>query len=345
MKFSILVPVYNVENYLEQCVDSLLNQTYTGEYEIILVNDGSTDSSGNICDEYSRRYPEKVKTVHKKNGGHTSARLTAIKEAKGDFCLFADSDDFVQVNLLETVNNVLLRNPDTDVVNYSFSYYENGNKKPRKQEAFTTDTVVEADNKKILYELLITTPLLNSLCTKAIKAKILKANADGYSKILDKAIAEDAYMVTDIITAAAKIVCINEPLYNYRTNPESISRSYLAETIPKKNMLELLPAWGMDDTATREKVNLACLNNAIYLFLKFYKNANNAKQRKSILLFDWSSMLTEDLHNNYDAYTKYTSGKIYCWLKNKQHFSIRWFFFKECIRKNLKKTLRRLRLR
>ena len=84
MKFSILVPVYNVEKYLEQCVESLLNQTYKGEYEIILVDDGSTDSSGKICDKYSENHPDKIKVIHKANGGHTSARLEAIKNAEGD---------------------------------------------------------------------------------------------------------------------------------------------------------------------------------------------------------------------------------------------------------------------
>ena len=83
MKFSILVPVYNVEQYLEQCVESLLNQTYQGDYEIVLVDDGSTDSSGGICDKFKENNSDKIKVIHKENGGHTSARFEAIKNASG----------------------------------------------------------------------------------------------------------------------------------------------------------------------------------------------------------------------------------------------------------------------
>ena len=120
MKFSILVPVYNVEKYLEQCVESLLNQTYDGEYEIILVDDGSTDSSGTICDRYAVSNSDKIKVIHKENGGHSSARREAIKNATGKYTLFCDSDDFVESTLLETVDNIINDYPDTDMVMYSF---------------------------------------------------------------------------------------------------------------------------------------------------------------------------------------------------------------------------------
>ena len=99
MKFSILVPVYNVEQYLEQCVESLLNQTYQGDYEIVLVDDGSTDSSGGICDKFKENNPDKIKVIHKENGGHTSARFEAIKNASGEYSLFCDSDDFVSYRM------------------------------------------------------------------------------------------------------------------------------------------------------------------------------------------------------------------------------------------------------
>ena len=83
MKYSILVPVYNVEQYLEQCVESLLNQTYQGDYEIVLVDDGSTELSGGICDKFKENNPDKIKVIHKENCGHTSARFEAIKNASG----------------------------------------------------------------------------------------------------------------------------------------------------------------------------------------------------------------------------------------------------------------------
>ena len=91
---SIIVPVYNVEQYLSRCVDSLVNQTYHN-IEIILVDDGSPDRSGEICDEYAKK-DKRVKVIHQSNGGLSDARNTALDIAKGDYLMFVDSDDWIE---------------------------------------------------------------------------------------------------------------------------------------------------------------------------------------------------------------------------------------------------------
>ena len=91
---SVLVPVYNVEKYLERCLDSVLEQQFDGSLEVICVNDGSTDSSGEILEEYSKRYPN-LKIINQKNQGLASARLSAINTAKGEYIGFVDSDDCI----------------------------------------------------------------------------------------------------------------------------------------------------------------------------------------------------------------------------------------------------------
>ena len=96
---SVIIPVYNVEKYLRQCVDSVLAQTYQN-IEIILVDDGSTDSSGHICDEYSIQH-NRIKILHKQNGGASSARNYGLKHAQGDYVYFLDSDDFLINNAIE----------------------------------------------------------------------------------------------------------------------------------------------------------------------------------------------------------------------------------------------------
>ena len=93
-KISIIVPIYNMEQYLERCVDSILSQTYKN-FEVILVNDGSTDNSGNICDDYAKK-DQRIKVIHKKNGGISSARNAGIKLSKGQWLLFIDRDDCVK---------------------------------------------------------------------------------------------------------------------------------------------------------------------------------------------------------------------------------------------------------
>ena len=99
MKISIVVPVYNVEKYLKVCVDSLLEQTLPA-YEIILVDDGSKDTSGKICDEYAAQYPQ-IKVVHKENAGLGMARNTGLDNVTGDYVVFIDSDDFCQKDMVE----------------------------------------------------------------------------------------------------------------------------------------------------------------------------------------------------------------------------------------------------
>ena len=240
VKFSILVPIYNVEKYLEQCVESLLNQTYKGEYEIILVDDGSTDLSGAICDRYQKNNPDKVRVVHKKNEGLVSARQVGIENANGEYSLFVDSDDFVEMNLLETVNAYIKQNDNTDMVIYSFRYYSDEKTTERKATLATNETVFTKDNKKELYEALISTTFITSLWTKAIKTEIVKKDPTNYSLYYDKNMAEDWFRSIHLLTAADKIVYINEPLYNYRTNENSISRSFRPETIDKKNILYAL---------------------------------------------------------------------------------------------------------
>lgn len=102
-KISVIVPVYNVEKYLRRCIDSILEQTFT-DFEVLLIDDGSTDTSGNICDEYAEK-DERVRVFHKKNGGVSSARNIGLDNARGEWICFADSDDYVGKNWLKKFSN------------------------------------------------------------------------------------------------------------------------------------------------------------------------------------------------------------------------------------------------
>ncbi len=348
MKFSILVPVYNVEKYLEQCVESLLNQTYKGEYEIILVDDGSTDSSGDVCDKYAKNNPEKIKAVHKKNEGLVSARQAGIEVANGEYSLFVDSDDFVENNLLEIIDKITNNNSDTDIVIFSMNYYNGTTKTPKKDLLRQKETVFLKDDKKELYEALITTTFINSLCLKAIKTDILKNDPTDYSLYYDKNMAEDWFRSIHLITAAEKIVYINKHLYNYRTNEASISRSFRPETIDKKNTLyvydrfmEYLPKWGMDTEEYRQKLNARWLGEVMYTFSSYYEYVS-VKERKAVLNYDWSSMLPEESHRYHNnPYENRTYRNLYSNLTEKNFFPIKILFFKKRITKLIRKLLKR----
>lgn len=350
MKFSILVPVYNVEKHLEQCVDSLLDQTYTGDYEIILVDDGSTDSSGRICDAYAAKNPDKVKIIHKENGGHTSARLEAVRNASGEYSLFCDSDDFVEPNLLETVENTLNNNPDTDMVMYSFSYYEDGIRTPRNISVWNGTESFEGNGKKKLYELLITTPYLNSLCIKSVRTVYLKNDPTDYSILKDKDIAEDAYIVSYFLTVCKKIVNVNEPLYNYRTNRKSISRSYNSQKIERKNILffykrliDLLPEWNMNSQEVINKILSSCFDNAMYLFRRHYEYAPNRKERKFVLDYNWNSMLFDEIIASPHNFGNQITVKLYKMLLSKKYLSLKIWFARNKIYNSIKAFKRKLK--
>lgn len=125
LKLSIIVPIYNVEKYLRKCVDSLLNQDLPREqYEIILVDDGSPDCCGEICDAYAARYVN-VKVVHRKNGGLSAARNTGIEVVQGEYVQFVDSDDYLEPNVLKT----LVEKMDADHLDVLRFNYQNVNER------------------------------------------------------------------------------------------------------------------------------------------------------------------------------------------------------------------------
>ncbi|WP_289681608.1 glycosyltransferase family 2 protein [Romboutsia ilealis] len=121
-RFSIIIPVYNIQNYLENCLDKILNQSFN-DYEIILINDGSTDDSGLICEKYKLK-DNRIKYINKSNEGPSSARNDGIKIATGEYVVFVDGDDWLFENSLEKINELINENKNPDIiVNRTTSYY------------------------------------------------------------------------------------------------------------------------------------------------------------------------------------------------------------------------------
>lgn len=121
MFFSVIIPVYNVEKYLRECVDSVLNQSFK-DFEVILVDDGSKDSSGSICDKYSEKYSF-IKTIHKPNGGQADARNVGTTVASGEYIIYIDSDDYIIDNNFFSDVYEHINTSNSDVVIYKFSKY------------------------------------------------------------------------------------------------------------------------------------------------------------------------------------------------------------------------------
>ena len=126
MKISVIVPVYNVENYLEKCLNSLVNQTLE-EIEILVINDGSTDYSQKIIDEFQKKFPQKIKVFSKENGGLSDARNFGIERASGNFLAFVDSDDYISENMLQEMYDLAIKNEAEIVICNLQKVDENGN--------------------------------------------------------------------------------------------------------------------------------------------------------------------------------------------------------------------------
>lgn len=160
---SIIVPVFNTEKYIDRCIKSILNQTFS-DFELLLINDGSTDTSGEICDEYAKK-DNRVRVFHEKNKGVSSARNLGLDNSKGEWITFCDSDDWVESNWLE---NFVINSNDVQLVVQSFNLI--GCKmQPIEGRIFEGKSI---DGIKLLYESFMP----GSLCNKMIKHDIIYNN-------------------------------------------------------------------------------------------------------------------------------------------------------------------------
>lgn len=222
---SIIVPIYNKEDYLRQCLDSIINQSYTN-FEVLLVNDGSTDSSGIICQEYSER-DSRFRYIEKKNGGVSSARNLGLERSEGAYITFIDSDDWVEFNYLEVLYNALREN-NTDVAISSYkSYYLDGNFYLRvyssQEEEFLR---IGKRNRDVFLEVFPKLGKLNHdfhcIASKLFKRELLE------SQKFDESInyGEDLYFFFNLYLKMQSIIYVKEATYIYRQHGTNITLNF-----------------------------------------------------------------------------------------------------------------------
>jgi glycosyltransferase involved in cell wall biosynthesis len=208
---SVIIPVYNVERYLRECVDSVINQTYKN-LEIILVDDGSTDNCPQICDEYAAKDP-RVKVIHKANGGLGPARNSGLDVMTGDYIGFADSDDFLAPEMYEILlDNLETAGADISVCGYFYLYKNNTLDDPQVNQPFVI-TAQAVRERPSFYSI---TEIKDAAWNKLYKKSVF----DGlrYTDIY----AEDAYLAPSLIFNAGDIVVTRREMYYYRQRTRSI---------------------------------------------------------------------------------------------------------------------------
>lgn len=201
-KISIIVPVYKVEPYIHKCIDSILNQTFK-DFELILIDDGSPDNCGKICDEYALK-DNRVLVIHKENGGLSSARNRGIDIAKGEYIGFVDSDDWIEPDMYEILYDICKLN-DCDMANCSSTIY------------FPNKTVVNGGHSLIIHnkEEAMKTMLEGKLYDEVAWTKLIKKELLSNIRFKEGIIYEDTDFTYRVIDKANKIGCIGKAKYNY----------------------------------------------------------------------------------------------------------------------------------
>lgn len=223
---SVIVPIYKVEKYINQCVDSIIAQTYKN-IEIILVDDGSPDSCPEICDEYAKQ-DDRVKVIHKENGGLMSARQAGLKEASGDYIGFVDGDDWIEPDMYERLAELIEKySPDMAVCEF---FYALTDKKDISNQKLNKSFYGKSELQREVYPSMLFAGEyyrfgINPCCwSKVYKKSLLENNL--YKVTTDIRMGEDAAFTYPCLLEANSICYIDKPLYNYRINPDSMTNAY-----------------------------------------------------------------------------------------------------------------------
>ncbi len=295
MLLSILVPVYNSEKYIEECIDSVLRQSEQ-DYELVLVDDGSTDNGGVICDRYQERHPDQIRVIHQSNQGLILARRAGIHAAKGEYCMFLDADDTYEPECLSTVRETIERTHADVVIFNNYSYFEeDGSIEPNKA-AFADQSEFYGKRKRLIYQELISSERLNNICMKAIKTPLLTADDTQFALFADNPHGEDLLQSLYPLTHAEKIVYRDKQLYRYRRHKSSMTRQLDAQRLQrmfdrkkKSQLRQYMTIWGMDSAEDLAKLQARSARAGLNAFWLNYRTAHTVSQKRALLDFPWET--------------------------------------------------------
>ena len=226
MMITVIVPIYKVEKYIVQCIESILNQTYQN-LEIILVDDGSPDGCPEICDEYAAK-DSRIKVIHKKNGGLIAARKSGAEIATGDYITFVDGDDWIAADMYEKVNADIERyHPDCVITQFYFAYEDHNNASHYMLDKSYYDR--EVIEKEVFPKMLFSGRyyrfgIFPNCWTKVFKAEIIRKHIFDVDDRIR--LGEDIAFTYPCLMECQSLAFIDEALYYYRQNPESMTASY-----------------------------------------------------------------------------------------------------------------------
>lgn len=261
MLFSIIVPVYNVEKYLRECVDNFLAQDFE-DFEVILVDDGSTDGSGEICEEYAQK-SGRVKVIHQENAGQAVARNTGTEIAQGEYLIYIDSDDYICDKAFLS-KLALKTEAKTDVILYGYKKFFESNKTFGK-DVCAYPELDGKDNEQVIRLLLDTDMYTGCPWNKAIKRSFIRENNIRFTP---KMISEDTDWFLQVVVRAKTYTAINEAFLVYRQREGSTSHAPKIKSLTDN--LHILETW--PKRFEEYGVSDALKNSLTSVLAKYYAN-------------------------------------------------------------------------
>ena len=220
MLFSVIVPVYNTERYVFECLDSVLGQTFQ-DFELVVVNDGSTDGSPAICQRFATEHPDKVRYVSQSNCGLLATRCRGVREASGDYVVTLDSDDALRIDALERIaESLAVFRTDVDCCSYSRRADF-----PGCEDWVFGDLVEGPVDLELIKRTVCSTTSFNSIWGKTIKRELFQRACNGLEN-LRLTMAEDLLQFLSLINMEASFSVLKQPLYFYRPNEDSSTRCF-----------------------------------------------------------------------------------------------------------------------
>ena len=249
---SVIIPIYNVSQYLPECIDSVREQTYQN-IQIILVNDGSTDNSLDVCLEYKKK-DDRITIINKKNGGLSSARNVGMDAAKGEYFSFIDSDDFVDPRMIDTLVS-LLENTNSDISCCNFDYYDENSVYQRTHKADIISSEVYSRQRAL--ELLLSEKYFKCYAWN----KLFKSSLFQGVRFPEGQLYEDIVTIYNLIKISNSLSFCGEPMYHYRVRNESITQ----RVFDKRTYEMLIPIKKIkNDNANNEKILMGCAVYYLY---------------------------------------------------------------------------------
>lgn len=288
MKFSIVVPVFNGAAYLERCVASVRSQDQL-PWELILVDDGSTDGSSQIVDRFMAEDP-RIRALHQANAGQFFARRRGIRAATGEYVLFLDCDDALEPNCLSVLDQVLSTN-EWDMVFYTGIVDRDGGSQslgllwPERREL----------SMEWIKKELIAAHKLNSLCTKAFRRTLFDGDGEDYSRFTGTCCGEDKACLLYPVTRARRVLYIPDALYRYYYHAQSVVHTFEIQGLDRKlanEMFDLLylymQRWDLDGPAERETVAVYYLKNFLSVYYGMRRNCQTAEEKRAFRRYPWN---------------------------------------------------------